>query len=259
MKERNIGIGWNSNQYIKFEKERTQPSVDLINRIDTVPDSILDIGCGPGNSTQMLKNAFPDAEILGIDNSDDMLEKAKLVHPDLQFEKCEIPDELNRLGKFDLIFSNACLHWIPDHNVLLPKLMGKLNDEGITAVQMPLVQDALFYRLLGQLVSSEKWEDLRIIKNFHNLSPEKTYDILASVCKDVTMWETAYYHAVDTHESVIEWYKGSGLKPYLDALDPARREEFLKELLCIIKQNYPVRADGKIILKMPRLFFIAHK
>ncbi len=250
---------WNSNQYIKFEKERTQPSVDLIGRIGISPQTVLDIGCGPGNSTNRLCERFPSADIIGIDSSDNMLEKAKSSYPFLKFRKCLIPDELDSLGKFDLIFSNACLHWIPDHASLLPKLTEKLNHGGMLAVQMPLVQNAEFYIQLNRLIAEDKWIKLRDIHNFHNLSPAETYDILSGVSKEVTMWETTYYHTVPSHGSVIEWYKGSGLRPYLDALGEAEQAEFLGELSEMVKNRFPIQADNSVILKMPRLFFTAVK
>ncbi len=248
---------WNSNQYTKFEKERTLPSIDLINRINITPESILDIGCGPGNSTNQLYEHFSDADILGIDNSDNMLSKAKKTYPHLKFNKCFVPDELDNMGSYDLIFSNACLHWIPDHKNLFPRIMNKLNHGGIFAVQMPLVQDAMFYKVLNTLISQNKWKKLNAIQNFHNLTPNETYDVLSEISKEISMWETTYYHIVPSYISVIDWYKGSGLRPYLEMLDSTEQTEFLNELLEMIKNNYPVQADGCVILKMPRLFFTA--
>lgn len=250
---------WNSNQYTKFENERTQPSVDLIHRINITPESVLDIGCGPGNSTHQLHEYFPAADIVGIDSSDNMLDKAKISYPELKFQKCVIPDQLDQIGSFDLIFSNACLHWISDHKSLLPKLMDKLNHGGMLAVQMPLVQNAMFYKALDKLVSNDRWKKLSSIKNFHNLSPDETYDILSGVSKKVTMWDTTYYHIVPSYNSVIDWYKGSGLRPYLEALSQKEEAEFISELLEMIKKEFPVQADGSVILKMPRLFFTAVK
>lgn len=250
---------WNSSQYTKFENERTQPSVDLIHRIHIDAESILDIGCGPGNSTNQLSLFFPGADILGIDSSDNMLDKAEKTYPDLKFRKCIVPDELDSIGKFDLLFSNACLHWIPNHRKLFPELMAKLNSGGILAVQMPVVQDAMFYKMLNKLIECDKWKKLGGIHNFHNLTPNETYDILSECSKKVVMWETTYYHIVPSHNSVIEWYKGSGLRPYLEALDTAEREAFLSDLLHLIEANYPVQADSSVILKMPRLFFTAVK
>lgn len=250
---------WNSEQYMKFEKERTRPSEDLLSRVDISPVTVLDIGCGPGNSTKKLENRFPEAAVLGIDNSDDMLARAGEAHPELEFKKVAVPGGLSGLGRFDLIFSNACLHWIPEHEVLLPAIMEHLNSGGVFAVQMPMTGEALFYKLLGALVSEKKWKKLKSIKNFHALSPEETYDILIKCSESVTMWETVYYHIVPSHRAVIEWYKGSGLRPYLEALSEDEKEPFINELLTTVEKNFPVRGDGNVILKMPRLFFTAKK
>ncbi len=113
---------WNSTQYLKFKNERTQPAVDLAMRIKNNPKTIVDIGCGPGNSTSVLRDIFPYADILGIDNSPNMIEKAKAEHPDISFRLC---DALSLDGKYDLLFSNACLQWIPDHETLIPSLRAK--------------------------------------------------------------------------------------------------------------------------------------
>lgn len=250
---------WNSKQYRKFEKERTQPSADLISRIELSPKSILDIGCGPGNSTNRLREYFPDADIVGVDNSENMLDNARTSYPDLSFKYAQIPDDLEQLASFDLIFSNACLQWIPNHKQLLPKLMSKLNSGGLLAVQIPLVQEADFYKLLGEFINCDKWQRLKSIRNFHNLSPDETYDVLTSCADEVTMWQTTYYHIVPSHDSVIEWYKGSGLRPYLDMLESEERDEFLSQLSAEIQKAYPVQADNTVILKMPRLFFTAKK
>lgn len=250
---------WNSEQYMKFGSERTQPSADLINRINIEPATILDIGCGPGNSTDLLFRRFSGADILGIDSSVNMLERAKKSYSNLSFRKCIVPDGLDELGQYDLIFSNACLHWIPNHDTLLPKLIDKLNQGGMLAVQMPLVQYAQFYRTLDKLLTENKWSCLRDIKNFHNLLPDETYDILSAVSHNITMWDTEYYHIVDSHDAVIEWYRGSGLRPYLERLGPQQEELFIEELRTEISRTFPVRADGKVILKMPRLFFTVQK
>lgn len=252
---------WNSNQYMKFGAERTQPSVDLIGRIaDTSPKRILDIGCGPGNSTHRLAVQFPDAEILGVDSSEDMLNKARATYPELKFEQSRIPDDLDKLdGKFDLIFSNACIHWIPNHETLIPAIFDKLENGGTLAVQIPYIQKAPFYRLLNLLVHTVDWKKLSSIKNFHNLLPEEYYDILSSLSNDFNIWETTYYHTVSSHGGVIEWYRGSGLRPYLDALSEDEIPEFIADLTEIISENYPRRANGSIILKMPRLFFTVKK
>lgn len=194
---------WNSFQYIKFKDERTQPSVDLINRIDIVPETILDIGCGPGNSTYCLKKYFPLADILGIDSSDNMLESAGKAYPELKFAKCLVPDEIENMGKFDLIFSNACLHWIPNHDILLPRLFSKLKCNGALAVQMPLISETMFYHVLDGFISCEKWRKLSNVQVFHSLTPDETYDVISKFASEIEMWETTYYHVLSSHDDIM--------------------------------------------------------
>lgn len=250
---------WNAEQYIKFQAERTQPVEDLIAKLSITPKTILDIGCGPGNSTECLKRHFKDADVIGVDASPKMLEKAQKNHPDLTFAYGCIPDDLRNFGQFDLIFSNACLHWIPNHQTLLPAIMHKVNTGGIFAAQMPMVHTADFYRLLHRFLEQPRWKKLKSLRFFSDFAPEKTYDILSRISRKVSVWETVYYHLLDSHQSVLEWYKGSGLKPYLDALDLTEQEAFLNELLSEIEKHFPLRADGSVILKMPRMFFQAYQ
>ncbi len=252
---------WDSEQYMKFAAERTQPSADLISRLNECePKRILDLGCGPGNSTHSLAVRFPKAEITGVDFSEDMLAKARQTYPELSFVQGCIPDGLEKLdGKFDLIFSNACIHWIPEHTVLIPAIFDKLADGGTLAVQIPYIQKALFYRLLSLLTDSGEWKKLSVIHNFHNLTPEEYYDLLAGLSKNFNIWETTYCHTVRSHDGVIEWYKGSGLRPYLDMLSDSERPQFLADLNKLISENFPTRKNGSIMLKMPRIFFTAEK
>lgn len=252
---------WNSNQYMKFKNERTQPSLDLISRIaQLTPQNILDIGCGPGNSTFALKNQFKNADIIGVDYSDNMLEKARASHPDMVFEKCDVPNGLKKYQKsLDLIFSNACIHWIDNQKELIYKIFDKLSTNGVLAVQIPLTQNAPFYEILYRLVETPKWRKLSEIHNFHNLLPEEYYDLFCKMYCDFNIWQTTYYHIVESHMGVIEWYKGSGLRPYLDKLSESEQEEFISDLSAEIKLTFPEQADGKVILKMPRLFFTLRK
>ena len=127
------------------------------------------------------------------------------------------------------------------------------------AVQIPLVQYADFYKTLSKLTSCDKWKKLSQFQNFHILDPNQTYDILSMAFKNITMWETVYYHVLPSHDAVIDWYKGSGLRPYLEMLNETEKTEFLKELSKMLKTVFPIQKDSSVILKMPRLFFIAEK
>lgn len=150
---------WNSKQYLKFAAKRTQPAIDLANRLTAhAPARVLDLGCGPGNSTAVLKKYFPAAELLGVDNSPAMIEQAKQDYPDLSFRLFDANDSFHDLGdQWDVIFSNACLQWVPDHQTLLVKLLDALTDNGELAVQIPLQTKAPFHALLRQIVTSERW------------------------------------------------------------------------------------------------------
>lgn len=250
---------WNAKQYSIFERERSQAVCDLISRIEGTPRTILDIGCGPGSSTIRLAEKFPHSSIIGADSSDNMLTRARESYPELCFVKCDVPRELDSLDRAELIFSNACLHWIPEHDRLLPALMERVENGGQLAVQMPLTERAEFYQCLYRLTERGKWARLRDVHNFHNFSPENTYNVLAGCSDRVKMWETVYYHIMPSHEAIIEWYKGSGLRPYLERLTEDEGENLISELLEMLRNVIPVTADGTVILKMPRMFFIAIK
>ena len=253
---------WNSSLYLKFKKERTQPSVDLVKRIDIVnPKKIIDIGCGPGNSTKVLADRFPNAEILGVDYSDDMLKKAKLNHPDIDFKKfdaCEKSWDLDT--DYDIVFSNACIQWIPDHRELLPKMMGLLKDGGVMAVQIPLQRSQPVHHIVKSVAKSAKWSGkFDFERPFYILDEGEYFDILSEISKDFTMWQTTYYHRLCSHQDIVEWYKSTGMKPYLDVLDDQDKNEFISDIYSELIKEYKVQQNGEIIFKFPRLFFIAKK
>jgi len=250
---------WDSTQYLKFSEERKQPCVDLMNRLNDHYKSILDLGCGPGNSTKNLQNKYPQAEIVGIDIDDNMLEKAKVDYPDLKFIKGHIPESLDNLeNQYDLIFSNACIHWIEKQEELIEKVYDRINNDGIFAIQIPLTQESAFYKALYTLIK-DKWNKLSGIDNFHNLSIDEYYNKLSKKFSDVTIWTADYYHILNSKADIIEWYKGSGLRPYLYALNETEKELFLNDLNNVIKEQYHTLEDGKVFLIIPRLFIIAKK
>lgn len=251
---------WNVNQYSKFEKERTQPSLDLLNRLNGEYKNILDLGSGPGNSTFALKNKFPNAKILGIDSSKNMLEKAQKNYANLEnlkFEFAVAPEFFySHKSEYDLIFSNACIHWIKNQQELCETVFASLKHGGTFAFQIPFTQESQFYKNLYTLIE-EKWQNLKSIKNFYNLNAAEYYDLYAKKFEKVSLWKTDYYHLVENPEGILEWYKGSGLKPYLDFFDDDNdKNAFLSDLLNLIKQNYTPQLDGKYFLIMPRFFFV---
>lgn len=251
-------MAWDSNLYLKFANERKQPCTDLLMRLTGEFNKILDLGCGPGNSTENLFQKFSSSTIIGFDSDDNMLKKAKSDYPNFKFVKGYVPYDFDKLpGNFDLVFSNACIHWIKDQEKLIDEVYKILNDTGVFAVQIPLTDESHFYKILYSLIE-QKWTNLKVVENFHNLNQEEYYNTLSKKFKKIAMWQTDYYHIVD-RSMIIEWYKGSGLRPYLASLNEKEQKEFLNDLQKIINKEYSLLADGKIFLIMPRLFFIAEK
>lgn len=251
---------WNSKQYLMFKNERTQPAIDLANRITVNnPENIVDIGCGPGNSTQVIAKRYPDAYVLGCDNSPGMLETAGLDYPDFDFKICDASRDLDILGgDFDIVFSNACIQWIPDHPRLLKNMMGLLRKGGMLAVQTPLNDREPIHLIIDEVAGSQEWKtEFSGSRIFYNLSQSEYFNLLSQISSAFSIWETVYYHALTSHEQILEWYRGTGLRPYLNVLPDEKKHIFEQEILKRLKEEYPLQKNGKIIFKFPRLFFIA--
>lgn len=255
-------FNWNSNQYLKFKNERTQPAIDLANRISfDNPKSIIDIGCGPGNSTEVLQRRFPNSRIIGIDSSFEMIEKAKSQHNDIDFVYCDVNDLFHRKEEYDVVFSNACIQWIPNHNELLKNLMNLLNDNGVLAVQIPYNQDEPIQKIIEEVTQSTKWVDCfeKPREKYVLKFSECYYDLLADISHNFEIWQTTYFHKMKSYESILEWYRGTGLRPYHAELNENQKTDFENEILNRIMQEYPMQSNGDIIFRFPRLFFTAMK
>lgn len=249
---------WNSDLYLKFEKQRTQPALDLAKRIEKYnPTSIADLGCGPGNSTAVLKSFFPNARLIGIDNSANMIEKARKAHTDIEFKLSDIQ---NLKEKYDLIFSNACLQWVPNHSALLPYLIERLNDNGVLAVQIPINWNEPLFKIIKETAEQSEFDfGQAYFETNDALSPNEYYDILSMCASGFDIWETVYYHKMPAHEELINWVRSTRLRPYLDCLNESDKIIFETELLKKVKEQYPVMKNGNVILKFRRLFFVAIK
>ena len=254
---------WNARQYLKFQKERTQPAFDLAARLELeAPAKALDIGCGPGNSTAVLKARFPKAQVIGADSSKNMVETARKDHPELEFLEWDVTTELEALPHdFDVEFSNACLQWVPDHPSLLPRLMSFLKPGGLLAVQIPMNYQEPIHQIIERTVARSPWtEKIPYMRLFYTLSQEGYFDILSGISSDFTLWQTTYLHRMPSHQSIMDWYSSTGLRPYLDAaVDPTARDEFYQEIFRQVREAYPIRKNGEIIFRFPRFFFIAQK
>ncbi len=248
---------WSASQYLKFEQERTQPSRDLANRITLhARRKIMDLGCGPGNSTRVLAERFPDSKILGIDNSADMIAQAQTNCPECEFQLLGVSPAVPLTGKYDLIFSNACIQWIPDHKKLIPNLFSALSEDGVLAIQVPETRNMPMYKILSAMYSHPKWaQKFAGIREFYTLELEEYYDLLARISPAFSIWESTYIHCIDGIDGLIEWYRGSGLRPYLAVLDEAEQMEFIQEVKTRLREFYPLRADGTLLMRFPRLFF----
>jgi trans-aconitate 2-methyltransferase len=253
-------MSWSAAQYVKFEQERTRPVRDLLTRIpNTEVISAADIGCGPGNSTEVLRERYPRARISGFDSSSDMIEAARKRLPDIDFEVADIR-EWRPMEPLDVILANAVLQWVPDHETLFPALMAKLGSGGALAVQMPDNLDEPSHRLMGELANDGPWtaklKDAGAARaEWH--PADWHFRLLRPHARHADIWRTTYFHPLAGAHAIVEWLKGTGLRPFLDPLDEAEREAFLARYEQAIAKAYPAEADGTVLLPFPRLFVVA--
>lgn len=253
---------WDPELYLRFAGERTQPAVDLVARIGPwEPHRIVDLGCGPGNSTAVLRARWPSAEIFGIDNDEAMIARARSDCPDGVWRQCEIsvwqPDR-----PIDLIFSNAALHWVPDHAKLLPQLLEFLSPGGVLAVQMPATGSSPAHRLMDELASAPEWRERLSgrggMKSMH--PPTFYYDVLRPHAASLAQWETDYLQPMDGPAGLVEWLRGTALRPFLEVLPhDDDRALFLQQFQKRLTGAYPTANDGRILVPYRRQFFIARK
>lgn len=252
---------WSANQYVAFEDERTRPARDLLAAIPT-PEArtAVDIGCGPGNSTELLVQRFPEARVSGLDSSADMIAAARERLPQLRFELAEI-DKWTAEGPFDVIFANAVLQWVPNHATLLPALAGKLSAGGSLAIQMPDNLNEPSHRLMREVAANGPWASKLTSaagQRTEMASASDYFSMLRPHCARVDVWRTTYHHQLTGGAAgVVEWFKGSGLIPFLSPLTEEERAQYLQEYLTAVSNAYPALADGSVLLPFPRLFIVA--
>lgn len=253
---------WNPDLYRQFEAERTRPAAELLARVGH-PNAkfITDLGCGPGNSTELLYHAYPDALLTGLDTSLTMLEQARERLPSCRFEQVDIR-QWRPTQPQDIIYGNASLQWVTGHEQLIPHLMQQLAPEGILAIQMPDNLSQPSHQLMQKVANTSAWKTL--LANTDNarkqlLSSEQYYDLLASQGAQVDIWRTTYYHVMPSAKAIVDWLSATGLRPFLAPLDELQQQAFLVSYQQELEQVYLPRADRSVLLTFPRLFIIARK
>ncbi|KAF9885593.1 hypothetical protein FE257_012799 [Aspergillus nanangensis] len=251
---------WDASQYVKFEDERTLPARDLLSRVHLpAPKRIIDLGCGPGNSTAVLAARYPDAHIEGIDSSPDMIQKAKATLPGVDFNIVDLRT-YQPPSSVDLFFSNAVMQWLKKGERLdiIKSLMETQPSGGVFAFQVPDNLAEPCHVLMREVAKNGPWATaLKDVGRDAIESPTEIYDQLKPLSSTVSIFRTAYHHSLENHSAIVEWVKGTGLRPYVDPLDPQQKQEFLDQYLKRLEAAYPSTIDGKVLLPYPRLFVIA--
>jgi trans-aconitate 2-methyltransferase len=251
---------WNPDLYMKFEDERMAAARDLLARV-TIHSARLvhDLGCGPGNTAELLQWRFPEADVSGFDTSEAMLMRARLRAPKARFVRQDIaewaPDEAP-----DLIFANSSLHFLPDHDRLFPRLLEALAPGGVLAAQMPSTARESSHALMRMVAAEGPWSSrlVPIAKTQPLIGGfEDYYEWLRPFAVRIDLWMTTYVHALDGPEGIADWFAGSTLQPFLERLADDERCEFLASYRKGLRKAYPAQSDGKVLLAYPRLFIVA--
>jgi trans-aconitate 2-methyltransferase len=256
---------WDAKQYLRFNDERTRPCRELAARIAiAAPNRVMDLGCGPGNSTAVLAERWPKSELTGLDSSPEMIATARQAAPHLAWRAGDIAAWANEdIPTYDVVFSNAALQWPGDHATLFPKLLARVAAGGALAIQMPANIDAPAHRIKREMAASEAWRGHfpeEGVREWHVHDLATYYDLLAAVAAAVDFWQTEYLHVMKDAAAIVEWYKGTGLRPFLDALaNDQLRASFTAQYLDHIQRAYPARRDGRVIFPFQRLFLIAYR
>ena len=253
---------WSPTQYLKFADERTRPACDLLAQV-SVRDAklVYDLGCGPGNSTELLVEAWPAACVIGVDHSAEMLAKARATLPKVEFVKADLA-QWQAPTEADVLFSNATFQWVPDHlNVLQRFLSGMKQGAGL-AVQMPDNLEEPSHVAMREVAQDARFADkLRDAAAARDVlpRPEAYYAALKPLCSRFDIWHTIYNHPLDGLGGIVEWLKGTGLRPFLAPLSADERDIYLAQYQALLAKSYPIQADGKVLLRFPRVFMVAVK
>jgi len=249
---------WSPSLYTRFEDERTRPARDLLAQVPlAAARRVVDMGCGPGNSTELLAARYPDAELIGLDSSPAMLAAARERLPGARFEPADASVWTPEPGT-DIVFANAIYQWVPGHLEQLPRVLEALPAGGCLAVQMPDNLAEPSHEIMRQVATDGPWADRLLTAPRAPLPPVRTYyDALKPFAGHVEIWHSIYNHVLADAVAIVEWVKSTGLKPFLEPLTPDERTEFVARYQARISDAYPATADGKVLLRFPRLFMVA--
>ncbi len=252
-------MSWNPDQYGRFADERSCPARALLARVSLeAPRVVYDLGCGAGEATALIAARWPAAKVVGIDNSPAMLAKAR--ESNLAADRVEADVTRWRAPQpAELVVANASLQWLDDHETLFPRLAAMLGPGGVLAVQMPRNFAAPSHRCMEEVASAGTWRDRLVSapRLAPVAAPEAYYDILSAHVGCLDIWEAEYVHVLEGENPVVEWTRGTGLRPYLDALEGDERAAFLADYAARISRAYPRRGDGRTLLPFRRLFIVA--
>lgn len=253
---------WDPAQYLKFADHRLRPALDLMARIAApAPRAVYDLGCGTGAITRLLAERWPEARVAGVDGSEEMLAKARREVPAVAFGKADLAAW--RPGEpADVLFSNAALHWLDDHAALFPRLVGLLAPDGVLAVQMPRNHAAPSHTAMAEAAAAGPWAAALapVLRPNPVAGPEAYYDLLRPLVSELDIWETVYFQALAGENPVVEWTKGTALRPLLHALEnEEQRQAFLADYSARIARAYPKRADGRTLLPFRRIFILGRR
>lgn len=251
---------WDAKLYNRFERERIQPSIDLAARIDKENcNRIIDIGCGSGMSTFALRNKYPKAEIIGVDLSKNMLEKAQELLPNVKFIQRDCSESLEDLGKFDIVFSNAFLQWLPDQKAFIKNSTMLLDGNSVIAIQIPGYEELPIAGIIRE-TAAEFDKKNKIFNAMSsvctNYAISEYYDMFSEYYSDIEVWQTNYIHQMENSDSIVEFVKSTALIPYMECLNSQQKEEFISLLKEKTSRVYRKNKNGKVLFPFHRYFFI---
>jgi trans-aconitate 2-methyltransferase len=256
--------GWDANLYLKFSGQRARPATDLIAQIELDdPRRVVDLGCGTGNSTEQLYRRWPQAELTGLDNSPEMLSQARANHPDWKWIESGV-EQWKPETTFDLIFSNACLHWLADHVRLFPRLAGYLAPGGALAVQMPNSYHLPAHAIMHDVANDPSAPWARTLAGASETisvqAPAFYYDALRKVTSRLNIWQTEYLQIMDGPKAILDWVRSTAMRRYTELLPgDAQRKQFEQRCLERLEQAYPANDQGKTPFPYQRIFIIAYR